>query len=99
MYHTNASTEAYRYIYNLLNDFSQKSGTINQSFISLDNMAYFLDQNKRTQTGNYDVKRNIISSSFDNLNVVSDHYVYRAKTTANVRENEENNHFKNVIFD
>lgn len=94
--HANGSNEAYRYIYNLLNDFSQKNGSSNQTYIPSDNMSYVMDQNKRAQCGNYDVRRNIVSASFDNINVMSDHYVYRARVSTNNRENDENYQFKNV---
>jgi hypothetical protein len=92
---TNGSNEAYRYIYNLLNDFSQKNGSTNQTYIPADNMAYVMDQNKRAQCSNYDLRRNVISGSFDNINVMSDQYVYRARTAAN-RENDENYQYRNV---
>jgi hypothetical protein len=81
MYQSNGSNEAYRYIYNLLNDFSQKNAQMSSAnYLSTDNMAqYMIEQNKRnSQYNNYDAKRNMISASYDNISYMNDVYKARA---------------------
>ena len=94
MYQTNASSEAYKYIYNLLHDFSQKNGS---NFLSGENMAYLLqsESNKRSYN-NYNIRKNVISASFDNINNSNEAF-YKARTNFN-ENTDENYQYRNVFF-